>query len=117
MIKTASGPLKTEQAASLRRLAAIVLLAGAFGGCSLPIADLPGIGVPSNAPARPQTVGAYPAVHDVPAPREQAVLEPEERARIEKELIAARERQARAAGAADTSDAPKGAKKKTPQTN
>lgn len=101
----------------MRRLAAGLVLGAALGGCSLPIADLPGIGLPSNAPARPQTVGAYPAVHDVPAPREQAVLEPEERARIEKELIAARDRQARAAGAADSSDAPKGAKKKTSQAN
>ncbi len=106
-----------ERAARMRRLAAILMLGAALGGCSLPIADLPAIGVPSTAPARPETAAAYPAVHDVPAPREQAVLEPAERARIEKELIAARDRQARAAGAADSSDAPKGAKKKTPQTN
>lgn len=101
----------------MRRLAAVLVLGAAFGGCSLPIADLPAIGLPSNAPARPQTSAAYPAVHDVPAPREQAVLEPSERAQIEKELIAARDRQARAAGAADSSDAPKGAKKKTSQAN
>lgn len=101
----------------MRRLAAVVVMGAALAGCSLPIADLPAIGLPANTPARPQTAAAYPAVHDVPAPREQSVLQPEERARIEKELVAARDRQARAAGAADSSDAPKGAKKKTSQAN
>ena len=94
-----------------------VALTATLGGCSLPIADLPLIGLPTNTPARPESTGVYPAVHDVPPQREQAVLEPEERARIEKELVAARDRQARAGGAADSTDAQKGAKKKTTQAN
>lgn len=94
-----------------------VTFALTLGGCSLPIADLPAIGLPANAPARPEVTGVYPAVHDVPPQREQAVLEPEERAKIERELIAARDRQARAGGAADSTDAQKGAKKKSTQAN
>lgn len=88
-----------------------------LGGCSLPIADLPLIGIPANTPARAESTGVYPAVHDVPPQREQAVLEPEERARIEKELVAARDRQAKAGGAADSTDARTGAKKKSSQAN
>jgi len=49
-------------------------------------------GLPENAPARPTSPGAYPAVHDLPPPRSQAVLTSEEQRKLEQELIAARER-------------------------
>lgn len=65
-----------------------------LGGCSVPFAVLPMVGLPSNTPARPETPAEYPAVHDLPAARSQPVLEPEQQAKIEKDLVAARNRQA-----------------------
>lgn len=79
------------------RLVAVVLTAAMLGGCASQLSQLPVIGVPANTPARPDGPAIYPAVHDVPPPREQAVLEPEERARIQKELVAARDQQAKEA--------------------
>lgn len=77
---------------------ALVMLALSVGGCATSIADMPLVGVPSDAPARPKEAGAYPAVHDVPAAREQSALDPSEQAQIQKELIAARDRQAAGTG-------------------
>jgi hypothetical protein len=70
----------------------LVLLSLSLGGCSTSIADLPFEG-PSDAPERAHDVSAYPAVHDLPAPRDHAAMDPAEQARIEKELIAARDHQ------------------------
>ena len=68
---------------------AIVILALALGGCSS-VADVPLLGVPSNAPARPETPGAYLPVHDLPPPRQEEVLSVTDQTRIEKELSDAR---------------------------
>jgi hypothetical protein len=80
-------------------LGALLLLALPVAGCSTSIADLPLVGVPADAPPRPKEVGAYPAVHDLPQDRPEAAMNSAERAKISKELIAARDRQA-ATGAA-----------------
>ncbi len=93
-----------------RTLAALALLALLLGGCATSIADLPLVGVPADAPGRPKEAGTYPAIHDMPADRDQAVLDTAEQARIEKELIAARDRQA-AVGSGATAPAPAAAKK------
>ena len=58
------------------------------------MADLPVVGLPANTPARPATPGEFPAVHDIPAARAEAVLTPEQQEKIEKDLVAARSRQA-----------------------
>jgi hypothetical protein len=79
--------------------AALLILALPVGGCATSIADIPLVGVPSDAPARPKEAGAYPAIHDLPADREQSAMEPSEQAKIQKELIAARDRQAGNPGA------------------
>ena len=68
---------------------AIIILALALGGCSS-VADVPLIGVPANAPARPETPGAYLPVHDLPPPRQGEVLSVADQTRIEKELSDAR---------------------------
>jgi hypothetical protein len=80
----------------IRLLAFGVLLASALavGGCSTLIADLPGIGVPADAPDRPKEANSYLPVHDLPPDRDEAALKPAERAKIQSELIAARDRQA-----------------------
>jgi len=82
-------------------LGALLLWALALGGCSVSIADLPLVGTPADAPARPKEAGAYLPVHDVPPDREEPELAPAERAKIEAELVAARDRQASAAAAKD----------------
>ena len=76
--------------------AAGVLLSSALalGGCSMSMADLPLVGTPADAPQRPKEAGTYLPVHDLPPDREQAVIPPAERAKIEAELAAARDRQA-----------------------
>jgi hypothetical protein len=79
----------------------VVLLTAALtlGGCSSTIADLPVVGTPSDAPARPKEAGAYLPVHDLPPDRDAEVIPPKERTKIEAELIAARDRQAQAVNA------------------
>jgi hypothetical protein len=52
-------------------------------------------------PERPKEAGAYPPVHDLPPDREEAAMAPAERAKIQSELIAARDRQASAPAAKD----------------
>jgi hypothetical protein len=74
--------------------AAVILVTGhLLGACSMPLADLPLVGMPENTPPRPETPAPYLPVHDLPAPRSAPVLTPEEQKKIEKELIAARDRQ------------------------
>ncbi len=83
--------------------AASVAAALALAGCSSSIADWPG--APSDASARPKDAGGYLPVHDLPPDRDEATMPPAERAKIEAELIAARDRQA-AASAKDTAAGP-----------
>ena len=70
-----------------------------LGGCSTSVADLPVVGMPADAPARPKEVGAYLPVHDLPPDRDEAAMKPAEQQKIQAELIAARDRQAAAAAA------------------
>jgi hypothetical protein len=79
-------------------LACALLLAG----CSSQIADLPGVGVPSDAPPRPKDPSGYLPVNDLPPNRDEQVLDPKERAKIQAELAAARDRQATTTPAKDT---------------
>src|SRR5215469_3692536 len=73
---------------------ALALAASALAGCSSPIADLPSLGTPSDAQAKP--ADTYLPVHDLPPDRDEAVIPPDQRAKIEAELVAARNRQASA---------------------
>ena len=66
----------------------------AVGGCSTQIADLPGVGLPADAPPRPKEAGGYLPVHDLPPERAESAMKPDEQKRIQNELIAARDRQA-----------------------
>ena len=83
--------------------AALLLTVLALGGCSTSIADIPLGTASSDARAKDQS--AYPPVNESPPARDEAVIEPAERAKIQKELIAARERQASAAAAKDQGQA------------
>ena len=79
--------------------AALLLVALALGGCSTSIAEMP-LGVASSdAHAKEPT--AYLPVNELPPARDEAAMDPAERAKVQKELIAARERQALAAASKD----------------
>jgi hypothetical protein len=85
-----------------------VLLAGlglgpGLGGCSISMSDMPLLGG-SDKPEKAATE-SFPAVNDLPASRDEAVLAPAERNKIEQELIAARERQANSNANANASAA------------
>ena len=75
-------------------LAALMISALALSACSSSIADMPLVGTPSDAPERPKEPGAYLPVNDLPPGRDEQVLDPKERAKIQADLIAARDRQA-----------------------
>jgi hypothetical protein len=85
-------------------LAAMALLLSvlALGGCATSIADMPLIGTPADAPARPKDASVYLPVHDLPPNRDEAAMAPAEQAKIQGELVAARDRQASTAAAAPT---------------
>ena len=87
----------------MRRIApAIVVVALALGGCSY-VADVPLIGVPANAPPRPEGSGTYLPVHDIPPQREEQVLSVPEQTRIYDELDKARTK-GKANAAADAAE-------------
>ncbi len=75
---------------SLPMSGALLIAALALGGCSSQIADMSA----ADTPAHPKEPGAYLPVHDLPPDRDQAVIPPDQRAKIEAELAAARDRQA-----------------------
>jgi hypothetical protein len=77
--------------------AALLLSALALGGCSTSIADLPLVGTPADAPARPKEANGFLPVNDLPPNRDEAAISPDERAKLLKELAAARDRQAEVA--------------------
>jgi hypothetical protein len=83
-------------------LGVALISALALGGCAISIADLPLVGTPADAPARPKDAPGYLPVHDVPPDRDQPELAPAERAKIQAELVAARDRQASAPAAKDS---------------
>ena len=67
-----------------------------LSGCSSQIADMPLVGTPADAPARPKEPGAYLPVNDLPPNRDEAAMDAKTREKRQAELIAARERQAAA---------------------
>jgi hypothetical protein len=73
--------------------AGLIIVCATLGGCSIPVADLPAIGVPANAPARTENQPAYLPVHDVPPPRDEAVLSADEQKKIQTDLLNARDKQ------------------------
>jgi hypothetical protein len=70
----------------------------ALGGCSTSIADLP-VGSAADTPA-PHEPNGYLPVHDLPPDRQEAIIPPEQRAKIQAELTKARDHQATVTGAA-----------------
>jgi hypothetical protein len=87
---------RSRKAGALICVAAVLAMsAPALTGCSSQLADMHSL-EPADATARPREPGAYLPVNDLPQERDQPTISPEERAKIEKELTAARDRQAAA---------------------
>ena len=82
-------------------MAALLASALALGACSISIADLPLVGTPADAPGRPKEAGAYLPVNELPPDRDEAAMDPAQRAKMQKELLAARDHQASATAAKD----------------
>jgi hypothetical protein len=78
---------------------ALLLAALALGGCSTSISEIPIGSAASDTRAR--DTGSYLPVNETPPARDEAAMDPAERAQVAKELIAARERQASAAAGKD----------------
>ena len=57
-------------------VAAACLLAATLAGCSSVVDNVPHSmgGLPDGTPARPAAPAAYPAVHDMPPPRQEGAL-------------------------------------------
>lgn len=81
--------------------AALLLAAVSLGACSTSISEMPLAGTPADAPVHPGDNGVYLPVNDLPPDRDEAAMDPAERAKLKKELLAARERQASVVGNKD----------------
>lgn len=98
--------------AFVRPVLAAFGLAALLCGCApgAVIDKLPGdMGLPAGTPERPVTPYVYPAVHDMPPPRETPAMTEEQQVKLEKDLEAARDRQEKGEKAAE---APEKSKKK-----
>ena len=73
--------------------AALLALSLALGGCATSSAGSSLMDARAESPAPPKA-SAYMPVEDLPPKREMPALTPDERSKIQKDLIAARDRQA-----------------------
>ena len=89
------------------RFVAVLTLAAAAALCgcaeisqkfAATASQLPGIGLSPDAPERSAVEGAYPAVHDMPAPRNSVMLTDVEQQKLEDDLTVARDRQMTSVG-------------------
>src|SRR5208282_5975977 len=74
-------------------LAAGALLSLSLGGCATSTASSSLMDARAEAPAPPK-ISVYLPVEDLPPKREMPAMTPDERLKLQKELIAARDRQA-----------------------
>jgi len=76
----------------------LLFLSFSLGGCATSTAGSSLMDARAEAPMPPKT-SAYLPVEDLPPPRQMPVMTSDERSKLKKELIAARDRQATAAKA------------------
>ena len=84
---------------------AAILMAVTLSGCGSTLTDLPIVGEPAEVPRATGDTSAYLAVHDVPAPRSEPVMSSADQARVQNDLVSARDRQAATAKADADRDA------------
>jgi hypothetical protein len=102
-LKQRSSALRYEGVSRRGRLAVPIVAAVAaacLSGCASisekfaeTASQLPVVGVPEGVPQRPAERPVYPAVHDVPPPRNSVVLTNTEAAQLEADLVTARDQQ------------------------
>jgi hypothetical protein len=100
--------------AFVRPVLAAFGLAALLCGCTpgVVIDKLPGdVGLPAGTPERPATPYVYPAVHDMPPPRETPAMTEEQQVKLEKDLEAARDRQETREKAVEAPEKPRKKKK------
>jgi hypothetical protein len=85
--------MRVDRKTGALAVAALLFSALALGGCSTSIADMPLVGTPADAPERPKEASSYLPVNDLPPDRDETVITSAERAKLLKELAAARDRQ------------------------
>jgi hypothetical protein len=87
------GPNNLRVVAAALVACAAVLLSGCSAG-SLIADHMPAAigGLPEDAPERPATQGAYPAVHNMPPTRSSTPLDDVQQKQLEDDLVAARNR-------------------------
>jgi hypothetical protein len=73
--------------------AALLLLSLSFGGCATSTTHSSLMDARAEVPVPPKT-SAYLPVEDLPPARENPVMTPDERSKLQKDLLAARDRQA-----------------------
>jgi hypothetical protein len=76
-----------------RAAAALLLLSLSLGGCATSTAGSSLMDAQAEAPAHPKEADGYLPVHDLPPKREKPAMTADERLKLEKELIAVRDRQ------------------------
>src|ERR1700730_13642064 len=85
--------VSNERKTSAFAAAALLLSSLSLGGCATSSAGSPLMDARAAAPAPPKA-SVYLPVEDLPPQREKPVMTPDERLKLQKELIAARDRQA-----------------------
>jgi hypothetical protein len=85
--------VSNERKISAFATAALLLSSLSLGGCATSTAGSSVMDARAEAPAPPKT-SVYPLVEDLPPKREKPAMTLDERLKLQKELIAARERQA-----------------------
>ncbi len=119
MIGVASKPRNAPWLNAVRTVAwatGVAVLSVAASGCtsstSHTLASMPEAvgGLPKGTPERPDDGKAFPAVHDMPPPRPNSTLTPEQVKSVEAEISFARDRQKKQAGAPIPDDPPAPAK-------
>src|ERR1700688_5131620 len=74
-------------------MAALLLSGPSLGGCATSTAGSSVLDARAEAPAPPKT-SVYLPVEDLPPKRDKPIMTPDERLKLQKELTAARDRQA-----------------------
>lgn len=90
------GGLSKRKLPQCKRAFAALLLAASLAGCTSTLSNLPPEmgGLPADTPARPTGQQlAYPAVHDMPPPRETAIMTPEQVQQQEADMARLRDQQ------------------------
>jgi hypothetical protein len=86
--------VSNERKISALAAAALLLSSLSLGGCATSTAGSSLMDARAEASAPPPKTSVYPLVEDLPPKREKPAMTPDEQLKLQKELIAVRDRQA-----------------------